>query len=93
MEFLTEVTLTVPAETPQERVDQLCRAETVRAAELAAEGHILRLWRPTTPGWRNIGLWQAADEDELRKKLATLPLHPWMTVTIRQLTPHPNDPQ
>ena len=53
------------------------------------------LWRPPLePGeWRSIGLFQAANETEIRKLLDSLPLHIWMKVTITPLTPHPNDPQ
>ena len=36
---------------------------------------------------------RAADEAELHKILASLPLHIWMKVTITPLTPHPNDPE
>jgi muconolactone D-isomerase len=38
-------------------------------------------------------LFRAADEAELHKILASLPLHIWMKVTITPLTPHPNDPE
>ena len=67
----------------------------MRAAELANAGHLVRLWRPPLgPGeWRSIGLFQAADETELRQVLDSLPLHIWMKVTITPLTPHPNDPE
>jgi muconolactone D-isomerase len=92
MEFLTEVTIVVPDGTSQDVVDELKKAEGHRARELAEEGHLLRLWRPPGPGWRNIGLWRAADETALSATLATLPLHPWMAVGVRALEPHPNDP-
>lgn len=42
---------------------------------------------------RSIGVWRAADEDELLEKvLGTLPLRPWMTAVITALESHPNDP-
>lgn len=92
MEFLLQITLEVPPGTAQEEVDDRVRAEAVRAAELADAGHLQRLWRPEGPGWRNIGLWQASDLGQLHKLLESLPLHPWMTIEIRVLGPHPNDP-
>jgi muconolactone D-isomerase len=92
VEFLVEVTLTVPEGVAEERVAELRAAEADRVRGLAEAGHLLRLWRPQGPGWRNIGLWSAADEPELHRVLASLPLHPWMTVLVRPLDPHPNDP-
>lgn len=91
-DFLTEVTITVPADVAPEEVERLTCAETQRAAELAADGYLLRLWRPVGPGWRNIGIWHADDEAGLRAIMATLPLSRWMTINVRSLDSHPNDP-
>jgi muconolactone D-isomerase len=95
MEYLTDMVTNVPEGTSPSKVDELRAAEAVRAAELAKEGHLVRLWRPPVgPGeWRTIGLFRAAGEVELREVLASMPLHIWMKVTITQLTPHPNDPE
>jgi muconolactone D-isomerase len=95
MEFLTDMVTTIPEGTSPAKVDELRAAEAVRAAELTKAGHLVRLWRPPLgPGeWRSIGLFRAANEAELRKALASLPLHIWMKVTITPLTPHPNDPE
>jgi muconolactone D-isomerase len=91
-EFLVEITTTVPEGTGQDEVDRRRAAEAARAAELAAAGHLARLWRPVGE-LRSIGLWRAADEEELHEKvLGTLPLRPWMTLTVTPLEPHPNDP-
>ncbi|MDR6980403.1 muconolactone D-isomerase [Streptomyces sp. 3330] len=91
-EFLVEITTTVPEGTGQDVVDARRAAEAVRARELAASGHLARLWRPVGE-LRSIGVWRAADEAELHEKvLGTLPLRPWMTLTVTALQPHPNDP-
>jgi muconolactone D-isomerase len=45
-EFLVELTMSVPEGTDQAEVDRRRAAEAVRAKELAAEGHLFRLWRP-----------------------------------------------
>ncbi|MER7702431.1 muconolactone Delta-isomerase family protein [Kitasatospora sp. NPDC097605] len=91
-EFLVEITTTVPEGTTPEEVDRRRAAEAARARELAAAGHLTRLWRPVGEA-RSIGIWRAADEDELHEKiLGTLPLRPWMTITVTALEPHPNDP-
>jgi muconolactone D-isomerase len=95
MEYLTDLVTNVPEGTSPTKVDELRAAEEVRAAELAKAGHLVRLWRPPLGSgeWRSIGLFRAADEAELHKILASLPLHIWMKVTITPLTPHPNDPE
>ena len=91
-EFLVEITTTVPEGTSQDEVDRRRAAEAVRAKELAATGHLGRLWRPAGE-LRSIGIWSAADEADLRANvLDTLPLRSWMTLTVTLLEPHPNDP-
>ncbi|MFD3376479.1 MULTISPECIES: muconolactone Delta-isomerase family protein [unclassified Streptomyces] len=91
-EFLVEITTTVPEGTSQDEVDRRRAAEAVHARELAATGHLARLWRPVGE-LRSIGIWRASDEEELHAKvLGTLPLRPWMTFTVTALQSHPNDP-
>ncbi|MFJ2608972.1 muconolactone Delta-isomerase family protein [Streptomyces sp. NPDC091279] len=91
-EFLVRITTTVPEGVSPEEADQRRAAEAVRAAELAVTGHLARLWRPVGE-LSSVGLWRAADEEELHAKvLGTLPLRPWMAVEVTPLTSHPNDP-
>ncbi|MFE7216724.1 muconolactone Delta-isomerase family protein [Streptomyces sp. NPDC057611] len=91
-EFLVELTTTVPEGTDPAEVDRRRTEESVRAGELAAAGHLVRLWRPVGE-LRSIGLWRAADEGELYEKmLGTLPLWPWMASVVTVLESHPNDP-
>jgi muconolactone D-isomerase len=91
-EFLVEITTTIPEGTDPAEVDRRRAAEAVRAKELAATGNLGRLWRPVGES-RSIGLWRADDEADLHENvLGTLPLRPWMTLTVTALQPHPNDP-
>jgi muconolactone D-isomerase len=91
-EFLVEITTEIPEGTSQDEVDRRRAAEAVRAKELAATGNLARLWRPLGEQ-RSLGIWRAADEDELHEKvLGTLPLRPWMTLNVTALESHPNDP-
>lgn len=91
MEFLVRIALAVPEEVPAADVEDLRRREATRAAELAAAGELVRLWR--VPGeWANWGLWNAADEAALTETLASLPLRPYMEVELVALEPHPSDP-
>jgi muconolactone delta-isomerase len=90
-EFLTTFTVTVPDSTPAARVANTEAHEADRARELAAQGHLLRLWQLPGPG-RALGLWQADDTAGMQAILESLPLRAWMSVETTPLTTHPSDP-
>jgi muconolactone delta-isomerase len=94
MQYFVEMTTHVPHATPQHTVDDIGAREAARSRELAAEGHLLRLWRPPlAPGeWRTFGLFSADGDRQLDTILASLPLHVWRTDEVTPLAPHPNDP-
>jgi len=94
MEYLVTMTTHVPDGTPEGDVEQIRAAEAARSRELAAQRHLLRLWRPPLrPGeWRTLGLFAAADDDQLEQVLATMPLRVWRHDQVEALTPHPDDP-
>ena len=93
MEYLVTMTTHVPDGTPAEAVDDIRAREAARSRELAAQGDLLRLWRPPLqPGeWRTLGLF-AADDGQLEEVLASMPLRIWRTDEVTPLSPHPNDP-
>jgi muconolactone delta-isomerase len=84
-----------PEGTPEETVDDVRGREAARARELAADGRLLRLWRPPlAPGeWPTFGLFTAGDDRRLDNTLASMPLHIWRTDVVTPLLPHPNDPR
>ena len=94
MEFLVTMVTNVPDGTSQAAVEQMRSREAARARELAAEGHLLRLWRPPLqPGeWRTLGLFAAGDDAELEAVLASMPLRVWRSDEVTPLSVHPNDP-
>jgi muconolactone delta-isomerase len=94
MEFLVDMVTTVPDGTTDAEVDAIRVREAARARELAAQGHLLRLWRPPLgPGeWRTWGLFQAADAAELESVLSSMPLRVWRHDTVTPLAAHPSDP-
>jgi muconolactone delta-isomerase len=95
MEYLVTMTTEVPSGTTEGAVQAIREREAGRSRELAAQAHLLRLWRPPLqPGeWRTLGLFAAADENELESVLASMPLRVWRTDQVAPLSPHPNDPQ
>jgi muconolactone delta-isomerase len=94
MEYLVTMSTQVPEGTPEQAVDDIRAREAAHTRELAAQGHVLRLWRPPlAPGeWRTLGLFSAADRAELERVLASMPLRVWRTDEVQELAPHANDP-
>jgi muconolactone D-isomerase len=94
MEFLVEFESHIPAGTPESEIKQRYDAEAAASAQLAREGHLLRLWRPPVePGERKaLGLYRADSRAALDGMLADLPLHEWMTIGVTALESLPSDP-
>jgi len=94
MEFLVDMVTTVPEGTSDDEVADMRKRESARAAELAAAGNLVRLWRPPlAPGeWRTWGLFRADDADQLETVLASMPLRVWRQDTVTPLALHPSDP-
>jgi muconolactone delta-isomerase len=90
-EFLVTFTLAIPAHTPTDTVTATTAAEAQRAAELAEQGHLLRLWALPGQG-RALGLWKAHDTTAMQAILTSLPLYSWLTVQTTPLNQHPSDP-
>jgi len=94
MEYLVNMTTHVPDGTPEQAVQDIRTREAAHSRELAAAGHLLRLWRPPLlpDEWRTLGLFAAADGDRLEEVLASMPLRVWRTDEVTPLSPHQNDP-
>jgi muconolactone D-isomerase len=94
MEYLVDFTITVPDDTTPAEFEQRTTGEETRVAELAEQGHALRVWKPLPEDGRRraLGLYRAANDSELQAILESLPLYPWMEITVLSLAEHPNDP-
>ena len=94
MEFLVEFEVEVPAGTADAVGERRQHAESAAAAKLAADGHLVRLWRRPLvgDGTTAIGLYRAFSQAQLEDLLAALPLADWLRVTVTPLEAHPNDP-
>lgn len=91
-EYLVEIVLEGTDSVPLAELEELRLAEAAVAADLAADGTLVRLWRTDQPGWRNVGLWRARSERDLRGTIKSLPLARFMSVSVQKLGAHPNDP-
>ncbi|HEY2435676.1 MAG TPA: muconolactone Delta-isomerase family protein [Solirubrobacteraceae bacterium] len=94
MDYLVEFIITIPGDAPPAEIEQRTAGETTRVAELAAQGHVLRVWTPLPEDGRKraLGLYRAASDQELEQILDSLPLRPWMEISVTALAEHPNDP-
>jgi muconolactone delta-isomerase len=93
MEYLVEFHVNVPEGTPEAEVSDREQAEAAAAARLAADGHLVRVWKRTVATETNaLGLYRADSKTELDALLGALPLYEWMSVTVTPLERHPNDP-
>ena len=91
MEFLLHIKVTFPPDGDPEEKARRIAAEGIRARELAAQGVIKRVWR--IPGqWANWGLWEAPDATAIHDAVMSLPMWPYLEVTVHPLGAHPNDP-
>ena len=94
MDYIVEFVINIPDDVPPAEIEQRMAGETTRVAELAAQGHVLRVWKPLPEDGRQraLGLYRAASDKELEAILDSLPLHPWMEISVTALGEHPNDP-
>ena len=92
MEFMVHIVNTFDVAGDPKLLAELTTREQARAAELASQGILKKLWRRT--GQRaNVGIWQAPDANSLHEAIASLPFFPWLKVEIWPLSDHRNDPQ
>ena len=83
-----------PGRNVREHIDDVRAREAARSRELAADGHLVRLWRPPLhpDEWRTLGLFAADDAGQLENVLESMPLRIWRNDEVTPLEPHPNDP-
>jgi muconolactone D-isomerase len=71
------------------RIDALKASEKARCAELMAAGTWRHIWR-VVGAYRNVSLFDVADNAALHDILMTLPLFPYMDIQVMPLCRHPS---
>lgn len=90
MEWLVRTENHIPADMTAAERERLRAAERARAMELRAGGVLQKLWR--TPGRQGtVGLYECRDATHLHDTLSSLPMFPWMKVTVEPLAAHPQE--
>jgi muconolactone D-isomerase len=88
VEFLVEVEIGLPHDLDDAQRASLLAAELERARALADAGVVRAIWR--VPGrLANRAIWSAPDATALHDALTSLPLWPYMDVSVTPLAKHP----
>ncbi|MZD06080.1 muconolactone delta-isomerase [Streptomyces sp. SID5785] len=88
MDFMIHLDGSRVYDLPTQERDDVVKREHAHAHELIAAGVLKHIWR--VPGQRgNVGIWSAADADELEKVLASLPIRPYADLQVTPLATHP----
>lgn len=89
MLFHVRMDVALPHDMPAEKAAEVKAVEKARAAELQRAGTWRHLWR-IAGQYSNFSVFDVASTDELHELLSTLPLFPYMRITIDALVRHPS---
>jgi muconolactone D-isomerase len=89
MLFHVRMDVRLPHDLPQEKADSLKQVERERALELQRQGKWRHLWR-VAGRYANISVFDVGDAQELHDILSTLPLFPFMEISVEPLCRHPS---
>ncbi len=90
MRFMVQMVVRLPGDWSADRLDEIGKAETARGHELIKAEKLRRLFRIV--GRRaNFSIWDADSLEELHENLQSLPMHPWMDITVNSLIEHPSE--
>ena len=90
MEFLVHARNQLPPDFPAERRAEMRTLERAVAGRWRTEGMLQRLWRvPGRTDW--VGLFTTDDATVLHDALTTLPMWPWLEITVQPLATHPQE--
>jgi muconolactone D-isomerase len=88
MLFLIHFEVSVPANTPAKWKEELRQGEHARAFEFIEAGAIRRIWRPVGTA-DTCCIWEAVSLEELHTQVRSLPLYPYMKLSVTPLVEHP----
>jgi muconolactone D-isomerase len=79
----------IPHDLPAEKADALKKAERERAQDLQRTGTWRHLWRHAGR-YANTSIFEVGGAQELHDILSTLPLFPFMEISVTPLCRHPS---
>ena len=89
MLFHVKMTVNLPVDMNPERAAALKADEKALAQRLQQQGKWRHLWR-IAGHYANVSIFDVASVDELHTLLTSLPLFPYMQITVTPLAKHPS---
>ena len=89
MLFHVEMQVSIPHSLDKETIERLKAEEKTRAQALQESGVWRHLWR-VAGCYANVSIFDVRSPAQLHEILSTLPLFPFMTITVRALCRHPS---
>ncbi|MCA3666259.1 MAG: muconolactone Delta-isomerase [Methylobacterium sp.] len=89
MLFQVQMDVRIPHYLPAERAETLKKAERERAQALQQQGIWRHLWRHAGR-YANTSIFDVGSTQELHDLLSTLPLFPFMEISVTPLCRHPS---
>lgn len=89
MLFQVQMDVRLPHGMPDEQASALKQTERERAQALQREGKWRHIWR-IAGRYANVSIFDVSGPQELHDILSTLPLFPFMDVTVTPLCRHPS---
>ena len=90
MRFMVQIEVKLPGDWPAEKLNEIGKAENARGHEFIKARKMRRLFRIV--GKRaNFSIWDVDSLEELHDSLQSLPMHPWMDISITPLIEHPSE--
>jgi len=84
---MVNIVVRLPGDWPKEKLEALIAAETTRGMQLVKESKLRRIFRVV--GQRaNFSIWETASPEELHAALTSLPMHPYMDVSVTPIIRH-----
>lgn len=78
-----------PKKGDPEAVAELAKKETEVSLDYQREGVVLNIWR-VVGRYANFSVYDVDSNDELHRRLTSLPLYPYMDIRITPLAVHPS---
>jgi muconolactone D-isomerase len=89
MLFHVQMVVRLPHDLQPDKAEALKKVERERAHELQRQGKWRHLWR-IAGRYSNVSIFDVSSAEELHDILSTLPLFPFMEITMSALCRHPS---
>lgn len=90
MLFLVRMDVNLPADMPAEEASAIKAVEKAYSQDLQQQGKWRHIWR-VVGEYSNYSVFDAESNDELHTMLSSLPLFPYMDISVTPLAKHPSD--